>query len=194
MTVGIWKAQVQIFGNTLNNFSLLTFFSAFPLAEKSKEKKTNFHYFTMIFNRKASNSSPVIPPHSSLLHIHSALVSTIDNATNIAWNSSLFWLTEFTPDLDLKAVQWKKSFMYSPLSRNPNRILHESCNNPPLVLHWFLPSSISQNTITTTSSSAWYPVTIPMALAIMLPSVSWAYWPSSECPTWCFCPISGSKT
>ena len=125
MTVGIWKAQVQTFGNTLTNFSLLTFFSAFPLAEKSKKKKLNSHYFTMIFNRKASNSSPVMPQHSSLLHLHSALVSTTGVAAKIPWNSSLFWLTEFTPDLDLKAVQWKKSFMYSPLSRNPNRILHE---------------------------------------------------------------------
>ena len=61
----------------------------------------------MIFNRKASNSSPVMPPHSSLLHLHPTLVSNTGDAANIAWDSLLFLLTDSTPDLDLMASQWR---------------------------------------------------------------------------------------
>ena len=46
-----------------------------------------------------------MPPHSSLLHIHSALLSNTGNAAKLAQNASLFGVTASTPDPDLKKAQ-----------------------------------------------------------------------------------------
>ena len=48
-----------------------------------------------------------MPPYSSLLHIHSRLVSTIGDTDKLARNALLFGVTASTPDLDLEETQWK---------------------------------------------------------------------------------------
>ena len=44
MTVGIWRAQVRKFRDTLKNFALLDLFSDFPLAEKQGEKVNHIYH------------------------------------------------------------------------------------------------------------------------------------------------------
>ena len=109
----------------VDEFSLLTFFSALPLARKINRKKINFRYFTAIFNCKASNYSPIMPSQSSLLHLHPTLVSTTGDAAKLTRNASLFGGTVSTPNPDLKKAQ--RQILLSALS---------SLKDPDLSIAW----------------------------------------------------------
>ena len=83
------------------------FLFRFAVGKQNKEKEEKFHFSTAIFNYKASNSSPIMPPHSSLLNIHSTLVSTTDDSAKLARNASLFGAMASTPNPDLEEAQQK---------------------------------------------------------------------------------------
>ena len=124
-----------------------------------------------------------MPPHSYLLHIHSALVSTEGDAAKIVRNASLFGATAFTPDPDLEELQQKSSSPYFPLSSTPTRPSHGSRTNTHPELHWSPPSFPSRELRTTTSASNWSPVPSPTVTTPAIHSASRASQPSRKRPT-----------
>ena len=104
-TVGNWQSQVQKSGNTLTNFLFSLYIQ--PCCWHQNKQKIEFTLFITIFNRKASNFSPVMPSYFYLFYLQSALVSTTGVSAKIEQNNSLFGATEPTPDSDVEDTQWK---------------------------------------------------------------------------------------
>ena len=88
-------------------------------------------------NCKASNYSPVMPPHSSFLHKDSTLASTTGDAVKLAQNASPFGEKTSTPDPDLKEAH-RKNFLSTLSSLNyPNLSIawtpYQSPSSAPLI-------------------------------------------------------------
>ena len=105
------KLQLEIGENRYENSGIrwkigsYNFIFSFAAGSKIRRKKEKFRYFTPIFNCKASNYSPIMPPQTFLLHLQFALVSTTGDAANIKRNLFLFGATASTTDPDLKEAQ-----------------------------------------------------------------------------------------
>ena len=129
MTVGICKSQVQTFGNTLNNFALLTFFSAFPLAKKSKEKKKfplfYYDFQPQSFKFQSCHATTLFPPPSTLRP------SFYDRRCRQDSVELLALLIDWT----LKQSSGKYYSPHYPTSRTMTCTLNRSCNKQSLALH-----------------------------------------------------------